>query len=153
METPDKELPHVIGDGAKHSASSTGSAGSFVAGESPASPRDAFAVKAVYRESVVVFRAERGISLAAIRQRLQRRFALCESAPLDDTFVLAYLPSRTRAVKGEVTVRNGRSNSVTSSTADVSQLRLLQTEIDWQTVMTTCGGKVTLRVLDAATPV
>lgn len=51
---------------------------------------------------------------------------LCESVPLDDDFVLAYLPSWTRIVKGEATIRNRRSNSVTSSIADVSQLRLLQ---------------------------
>jgi hypothetical protein len=155
METLDKELPRFISHGGKHSISSVSSAGSFITNESQPSlsPRDeAFAVKAVYHESVVVFRAERSMSLGTIRQRIRERFALHEGIPLNEDFVLAYLPSRIPVVKGGVIVRRGRSNSAASSTADVSQLRLLQTEVDWQSAMTTCGGKVTLRVLDAATP-
>lgn len=107
------------------------------------SPRDdALVIKAIYNECVIVFRAERKMSLTIIRERIKDRFALHECVPLDDGFVLGYLPSRT------TNDRIGRSNSVNSIAPDTSRLRLLRTETDWQTAMVTSNGKITLRVLD-----
>jgi hypothetical protein len=152
METLDKELPRIFGHKAKQSTSSISSVSSVNSTSSTGDPQalwsprdDAFVIKAVYHECVIVFRAERSMSLTNVRQRVKERFSLHECIPLDDGFVLGYLPPRmtTNGVG-----RRGRSNSVSSSASDLSHLRLLQTEVDWQAAMVISNGKMTLRVLD-----
>jgi hypothetical protein len=150
MENLNKDLPRFLGHNGKHSISSVSSLGSIGSISSVTehqamwSPRDdALVIKAVYNDCVIVFRAERKMSLTTIRERIKERFALHECVPLDDGFGLAYLPSRTTA-----NGRMGRSNSMNSMASNASRLRLLQTEADWQTAMVTPNGKVTLRVLD-----
>ena len=149
MENLDKELP---GHKGKHSISSISSAGSVnstdSAGDSQAarSPRsDAFVVKAVYKEYVIVFRAKRTMCLTTIRERIKERFALHESVPLDKDFLLGYIPPRATT---NGAVQRGRSDSVNSTASDLSHLRMLQTEINWQAAMDISNGKLTLRILD-----
>ncbi|KAF8519565.1 hypothetical protein JB92DRAFT_2898206 [Gautieria morchelliformis] len=149
METLDKELPRIFSHKAKHSISSissVNSASSTGDPQAPWSPRDdAFVLKAVYHECVIVFRAERTMSLTNVRQRIKERFSLHECIPLDDGFVLGYLPPK---ITTNGVGRRGRSNSISSLASDLSHLRLLQTEVDWQGAMVVSNGKLTLRVLD-----
>lgn len=142
MDAFEKDLQQHRNDSNRHSASSISSAGSMGNTHSgPYTTSDVFAIKAAYHDHVIVFRAGRDMSLEALRQRIQERFELHESVPIKNNFLLAYVPS---SMKGRM-----RSNSVTSTISDMSQLRLLQAEIDWQAAMMSSNGKVTLRVLDA----
>ena len=153
MEGLDKELPRFLGHNGKlsissiSSISSMGSVKSIPDSQILWSPRDgAFVVKAVYNECVIVFRAERKMSLMAIRQRIRERFALHECVPLDDDFLLGYLPTRPTTTAGG---RRGRSNSVNSMASDISHLRLLKSDADWQAAMATSNDKIALRLFDA----
>ncbi|KZT29733.1 hypothetical protein NEOLEDRAFT_470179 [Neolentinus lepideus HHB14362 ss-1] len=106
-----------------------------------------FAVKAVHGETIIVFRTSRMTSFIEIRKKLVDKFSQQEEAPLAHTFALAYLPhpsERTKSIAGRP-----RSSSVSSvGVSDTTLLRYISSQDSWDEAIATCGGKLTLRLID-----
>ncbi|GJJ08361.1 hypothetical protein Clacol_002575 [Clathrus columnatus] len=122
----------------RYSGSSLSSSGSF---GSTGEQSEIVAIKAAYHEHIVMFRADRSSSLRDIHQRIRERLVLHESVPMKAGFVLAYIPSSSS--KGQ------RNRGLALPTvSDTSRLRLLQNDMDWQTALSGCNSKISIRVLD-----
>jgi predicted lipase len=143
MDVFENDLQQYRNDPKRRSVSSASSSGSVdnTRSGSHMAP-EVFAIKASYHDHVIVFRADRAMSLEALRRRIQERFELHESIPIKDNFRLAYVPSKI-SINGRK-----RSNSVASSISDMSHLHRLEVDVDWQAAIMTSNGKVTLHVLD-----
>jgi hypothetical protein len=116
---------------------------------------DALAVKAAYGEVIVAIRVARAASLAEARIRIADKLAEQGRAP-HPTFALGYSgpdtsgapSSRPGTANSAVGGGRTRSGSV-SSVGDGSQLRLVASEREWAELISGCGPKLTLRVLDS----
>jgi hypothetical protein len=115
---------------------------------------DALAVKAAYGEVIVAIRVARAASLAEARIRIADKLAEQGRAP-HPTFALGYsgpdaggAPSSRPGTANSVVV-GGRARSGSVSSVDGSQLRLVASEREWSELISGCGPKLTLRVLDS----
>ncbi|TFK49937.1 hypothetical protein OE88DRAFT_294729 [Heliocybe sulcata] len=116
--------------------------------QSEGNPAEAsFAVKAVHGETIIAFRTSRITSLIEVRKKLVEKFSQQERIPLAHTFALACLPplsERTKSMAGRP-----RSSSVSSvGASDSTQLRYISSQESWDEAVATCGGKLTLRLID-----
>lgn len=106
-------------------------------------------IKAAHNNSIILLRASREITFAEARQRLSDKFMNQEGVRLTPAFTLAFVvPSITTQSRGAM----GRSNSLSSarSPSDVTKMRLITSETEWERVISSIegNGKLTLRVLD-----
>lgn len=103
---------------------------------------DTIAIKAVYRDSIIMFRADRSSALRDIQQRVKERLALDESVPRQASFVLAYAPNLSSSSHRT----HGASTGGVPALSD--NLRVLQNDFDWQAALSTCNSMIRIRVLD-----
>ncbi|EPQ52783.1 hypothetical protein GLOTRDRAFT_140408 [Gloeophyllum trabeum ATCC 11539] len=106
-----------------------------------------FAVKAVHGDTIIAFRTSRMTSLVQIRKKLVEKFSSQEENPLANTFALGYLPPPGQ--RGKAAGGRPRSSSVSSvGVFDTSKLRYISSQESWDEAIATCGGKLTLRIID-----
>jgi len=123
----------------------------------PPDQPQSFALKVMYGDAIVVLKVERTITLQSARQRIYDKLVNQEGLPLQEDFVLSYRKS----AKSAVPIRPGgraRSNSASTvstvstiaslSNVDPSQLSFLVLDFEWKNVVSTCGPKLTVIVLD-----
>jgi len=94
-----------------------------------------------------MLRVPRETTFAEIRQRLYNKFVGQEGVPLSQEFSVAFvLPSNTPASSPT----KGRLRSSSVSSADKMLLQFIQSESDWEEIISTLdSSKVTLRILDS----
>lgn len=102
---------------------------------------DTIAIKAVYRDSIIMFRADRSSTLCDIQQRVKERLALHESVPRQASFVLAYAPNSSSS-------GTHRTHRTSGAPAPSDNLRVLQNDFDWQAALSACNSMIRIRVLD-----
>jgi hypothetical protein len=107
-------------------------------------PRDeTLMVKAVLDDVIVVFCAQRNISLAGLHQRLHDKFTRTEGMPLPGAFALAYVPPTVSAGGKHVSTMS----SASAESVDWARALLLENEEVWITAVASCGPKITLRII------
>ncbi|OCH88583.1 hypothetical protein OBBRIDRAFT_81853 [Obba rivulosa] len=114
---------------------------------SPASSAsgDTLTVKVMLQDSIVLLRTAYTTPLADVRARIREKFAKQEECHLGDAFAIGYFPPAHLAYDDQAAGRRSRSHSV-SSLASTNALRYISSDDDWQTALTNCSGKLTIRL-------
>lgn len=103
-----------------------------------------FTVKAVLGNTAVLVRATHSMSLNQIREKISEKYASQEATTLPQNFVVAITTSASmKASRGRP-----RSNSTSAvGLINSSGLRYIATEFEWQELISTCSGKLALRIV------
>ncbi|KAF8150697.1 hypothetical protein B0H34DRAFT_729893 [Crassisporium funariophilum] len=108
------------------------------------SPSGSLSIKAAHGTSIILLRISREITLCELRQRLYNKFVGQEGVPLSQTFCVAFVPPT------PVSPNHGRLRSASTSSADRMELQFINSESEWEHLVSTIEGqKITLRILDA----
>ncbi|KII85086.1 hypothetical protein PLICRDRAFT_178840 [Plicaturopsis crispa FD-325 SS-3] len=114
---------------------------------SPSSPDGTLTVKAALSNLIVMLRVPRTTTLKEMRGKLHEKFVVQEGVPLDENFGLVLLLPGDE--KHNATTGRYRSQSLSSMlSSQAIQMEVIESQSEWESVKSTCSGKLTLRIFD-----
>lgn len=112
----------------------------------------AISIKAAFGDHIVVFRADRGITLEEVRSKIHHKLVNQQNLKLSENFILMYKPNATPSTSRPGTgAGRARSSSVSSvgTSSEPLALRLVYSQNDWQNTVNASGAKITLHIINA----
>jgi len=128
---------------------------------SPISPTEScnfpstFTIKAVKEDAIVLLRADSTMIWKDIRAKIAEKFEAQEGSPLTKSFLIGYVPVTPANVAVQPAngrVERGRPRASSTSSVGLLQarggMRTINSDEEWQKVISTSNGKLALRILD-----
>jgi hypothetical protein len=153
-ETPVGELPSSVSTFSSHSSGSrhgrmrsrSSTISSFNTSDSSTISGDgSISVKVVHNKSIILFRINRNISLAALRAKVYDKFVEQEGVPLSASFAIAFLPP---ALIDHSKPQSPSSSMSSVGFPDLAHMRFISSQHDWEQAVTLAGTrKLTLRAI------
>jgi len=113
---------------------------------------DILCIRATLNGTTVILRASRDIEWGELRQRISNKFVGQQAISLSKNFTIAVVVAKmTSSIAQLREFASGmQKQSMSLSSVDKTDMRILDSQLDWETVAySTEGTKLTLRIFDA----